>query len=217
MAGYLRAGPGAARGWLPAVAALALACVALAGCGHAVATDTTGPAGTGVCANAGQVDRLTIDRVSSFPQNHLHFSFPAQVTATSPHQAQAVARALCALPPMPHGPMSCPGDWGVSYRLHFATSRGGLSPVKVDPGGCQEVYGLAPARWIARSPAFWGHPRQGGGHRSRQRCNIRRPPPLPDHAARPPGARSDSTVHTNQHKILIHPRRRWGLETVKRL
>jgi hypothetical protein len=128
----------------------------LAGCGHAAATDTTGAAGTGVCANAGQISRLLIDRANSFPQNHLHFSFPAQVTATSAHQAQAVAHALCALPPMPHGYMSCGLDWGVSYRLHFATSGGRLSPVKVDPGGCQEAYGLGAARWIARSPALWG-------------------------------------------------------------
>jgi hypothetical protein len=156
MAGYLRSGPGPARGWLSMAAVLAFGCAALAGCGHAAATDTTGAAGTGVCAKAGQVDRLTIDRANSFPQNHLRFAFPAQVTAASAHQAQAVAHALCALPPMPRGPMGCPVDLGVSYRLRFAASRGMLSPVKVDPGGCQEVYGLGQIRWVARSAAFWG-------------------------------------------------------------
>jgi hypothetical protein len=29
------------------------------------------------------------------------------------------------------------------------------APVTVDATGCQQVTGLGPVRWIARSPAFW--------------------------------------------------------------
>src|SRR5689334_2742539 len=110
-------GPGQARGWLPAVAALA--CLALAGCGHAAASDTTGGAGTAACADATRVDRLTIDRLNPLHQN-FHFAVPAQITITNAHQAQAVARALCALPPVGHGVDNCPADWGIRYRLRFA-------------------------------------------------------------------------------------------------
>jgi hypothetical protein len=98
---------------------------------------------------------LTINRVNLFPQNHEHFSFPAQVTVTDAAEAQAVARALCALAPMPRGPILCPIDWGVSYRLLFAAGGGRLWQVKVDASGCQEVSGVSPARWIAGSTAFW--------------------------------------------------------------
>lgn len=152
MAQFLHAKPGPALGWLPAAAALALSGIALAGCGHAAATDT----GTGVCAYVSRIDRLTIHRVNGFPQNHLHFTVPAHVTVSSARQAQAVARALCSLPAMPSGPMSCGSDLGVSYRLHFATSARKLPLVKVGAGGCDGVSGLGQTRWTARTPSFWG-------------------------------------------------------------
>jgi outer membrane murein-binding lipoprotein Lpp len=167
MAQSLRAKPepGAAPapGWQPAVVALALSGLALAGCGHAAATDTTSAAGMGVCDNASQVDRLTIDRVNAFPHNHLRFSFPAQVTASSARRAQAVAHALCSLPPMPSGTMSCGADLGVSYRLHVAAGPGRIWLVTVAAGGCEEVSGLGQIRWVARTPAFWGTLGQAAG------------------------------------------------------
>jgi hypothetical protein len=111
-----------------------------------------------VCAHAGDVDRLTIRRVNSFPRNHVYFSFPAQVTVTSAPRAQAVAQALCALPAMPAGTFNCAMDWGISYRLTFTAGGRKLRPVTVDATGCEQVTGLGPAspvRWTARSPAFW--------------------------------------------------------------
>ncbi len=147
-----RTGPGRTLAPLPAVAALA--CAALAGCGSTVAARDA-PAGRTVCAHAGDIDRLTIGRVNSFPQNHVHFTFPAQVTVTGAHQAQAVAQALCALPAMPAGTFSCPMDWGINYRLIFTAGDRKLAPVTVDATGCQQVTGLGPVRWTALSPAFW--------------------------------------------------------------
>ena len=137
---------------LPAVAALV--CAALAGCGSTVAAKNA-LAGMTVCAHAGDIGRLTIGRVNSFPQNHLYFSFPAQVTVTGAHRSQAVAQALCTLPAMPAGTFSCPADWGINYRLIFTAGGSKLAPVTVDATGCEQVTGLGPVRWIALSPAFW--------------------------------------------------------------
>lgn len=159
-------------GYAGAVAVLVIAALAgavlgavLAGSGNTVVvTDasTAGhpaakpPAATIVCAHAGQVDRLTMSRVNQFPQNREHFTFPAHITVTGAQRAQAVARALCALPPFPHGPlpMSCPNDWGVSYLLSFASGASRFRVVTVDPTGCEQVDGLGPTRW-ALSAAFW--------------------------------------------------------------
>ena len=46
-------------------------------------------------------------------------------------------------------------DWGINYRLIFTAGDGKLAPVTVDATGCQQVTGLGPVRWTARSPAFW--------------------------------------------------------------
>jgi hypothetical protein len=147
-----RTGPGRARALLPVVAALA--CAVLTGCGSTAAAKDA-PAGMTVCAHAGDVDRLTIGRVNFFPRNHVHFTFPAHVAVTGAHRSQAVARALCTLPTMPAGPFSCPMDWGINYRLTFTVGDSKLAPVTVDATGCQQVTGLGPLRWTARSPAFW--------------------------------------------------------------
>jgi len=143
-----RTGPGRALAPLPAVAALA--CAALTGCGSTVAAKDA-PAGMTGCAHAGDVDRLTIGRVNYFPQNHVHFSFPAQVTVTGVHRSQAVAQALCQLPAMPAGVFSCPMDWGINYRLIFTAADSKLAPVTVDATGCQQVTGLGPARFAGSS------------------------------------------------------------------
>jgi hypothetical protein len=157
-----RTGPWRALATLPAVAVLACAAL-MGGLSIAVAKDASivrpravqAPAGRNVCAHTQDVDRLTIGRVSSFPQNHLHFTFPAQVTVTGAGRSQAVARALCALPAMPAGTFSCPMDWGINYRLVFTAGDSKLAPVTVDATGCQQVTGLGPVRWTALSPAFW--------------------------------------------------------------
>lgn len=157
--------PGPARVLAPLPAVAALACAALASCGTAAAVQDTptpghpaaqGPPATNLCAHAGQVDRLTISRVNSFPQNHEQFTFPAQITVTGAQQARVVARALCALPPMPRGlPMACPNDRGINYQLIFYAGDSKLAPVTVDATGCEQVNGLGAVRWTARSPAFW--------------------------------------------------------------
>jgi hypothetical protein len=173
MSAARRTGPRRALAPLPAVAALA--CAALTGCGSATAARDASitrrpavqaPAGMTVCRHGGHaryVDRLTIDRVNLYPQNHVHFTFPAQLTVTSARRSRAVARALCALPAVPADfrLYSCPSDLGISYVLTFTAGNSKLALVTVDAAGCQEVDGLGPVpglsppRWTTRTPAFW--------------------------------------------------------------
>ncbi|MBO0770974.1 MAG: hypothetical protein J2P35_05905 [Actinobacteria bacterium] len=133
--------------------AIALACVALAACGSARAG--TPPSSGGLCASAGRVDRLVVERVNRIPRNHERFTFPARVTVTSPREARTVARALCALPPMPSGTFHCPADLGIVYRLGFTADGRKLPVGTIEATGCRGVRGLGRSAWTARSPGFW--------------------------------------------------------------
>ncbi|HEX9537810.1 MAG TPA: hypothetical protein VGA04_06515 [Streptosporangiaceae bacterium] len=113
-------------------------------------------AGRGMlCAAAGSVDRLTVSRVNSIPGNHPRFSFPATVAVGGAAQARAVARALCALRAGPRGPIFCPIDLGVTYRLDFTAAGRSFPAVTIRAGGCEEVSGAGLARWIEGKPTFW--------------------------------------------------------------
>jgi len=158
------------------IAAAAGAATVAAGCGSQVATTTGatqpaspssarpggmipgGPASGGsaaLCSDPASVTRLVVSRVTDLPQNHLHFAFPAGVTVSSPARARAVAKAVCGLPVMPRGPMSCPADLGLGYRLGFAAGSRSFPVVTVSGGGCGGVAGVGSERWTARSPGFW--------------------------------------------------------------
>jgi hypothetical protein len=152
MTGHRQAGSGRPPGWLPAVAALA--CIVLAGCGHVAASATNTGAGTATCANATHIDRLTIDRLNLLHQD-FRFVAPAQITVADAHQAQTVARALCALPPAGHGVYNCPADWGIQYRLRFAAGHHWFRSVTIAATGCRTVTGLGPARLISGGSGFW--------------------------------------------------------------
>ena len=113
------------------------------------------PTGTAlVCSAPSAVDRLVITRVSVLPQR-LHEAFPAIINVTKPAQAQVLAQAVCALPPMPSGLVNCPNDVGISYRLHFAAGGRGFAVVAVQTSGCTIVTGAGGTRTVMRSPGFW--------------------------------------------------------------
>jgi hypothetical protein len=158
------------------IAAAASAAMLAAGCGSQVATTTSatqparpsngspggiipgGPMSTGgaaLCSKQAAVTRLVVRRVTALPQDHLHFTSPAGVTVSSPARARAVAGMICGLPGVPHGPMSCPAGWGVSYRLSFAAGAKSFPVVTAGAGGCGVVTGAGAARWTARVPDFW--------------------------------------------------------------
>lgn len=108
-----------------------------------------------LCGSVPTLDRLVVRRSDAIPQNHMRFSFPAEVTVTDAAKVRAAARALCALPEMPTGAISCPADFGIVYQLAFFAGGRAFPAVEVDATGCQTVSGLGHVRWVARSPEFW--------------------------------------------------------------
>ena len=107
-----------------------------------------------MCASMPDLDRLVVRR-TSFPENHIRFGFPAEVTVTDPSRVAAAARAVCALPKMPKSIFHCPMEYGVAYRLSFFAGEQMYGPVTVQATGCQTVRGLGAIRWVARSSGFW--------------------------------------------------------------
>lgn len=100
------------------------------------------------------LDRLVVRRSDAFPQNHIHFTFPAAVTVTDVARVRMVARALLTLPAMPKG-IHCPIDLGIVYQLTFFRGGQALPAISIRATGCQQVSGLGIMRWVARSPGFW--------------------------------------------------------------
>ena len=115
---------------------------------------TLAPA-SALCEQGVAVTHLTVRRTNEFPQNHIRFDFPADVTVASSSQARMVADAVCALPRMPSGTLSCPADLGIVYHLSFWAGGVEFRAVSVGATGCQVVRGLGVQRWVARSPDFW--------------------------------------------------------------
>jgi hypothetical protein len=123
-------------------------------------TTTSGPrqvtaVPASLCRSIGQVDRLVVRRVDAFPQNDIHFSFPAVTVVTEVASVTDVAKVVCSLPRMPTGVMNCPVDLGITYRLSFTAPSGAFPTVVVSATGCETVLGIGPVRWVADSPNFW--------------------------------------------------------------
>lgn len=120
-------------------------------------TSTTAPvtSSTPLCQSVPQLDRLVVRRTDAFPQNHIRFTFPNEVTVIHAASVRSVAEALCVLPRMPSTPMYCPVDLGIVYHLTFTASGETIPTVSVEATGCQVVRGLGASRWVARSPRFW--------------------------------------------------------------
>lgn len=108
-----------------------------------------------LCEPGVAVTLLTVRRTDEFPQNHIRFNFPADLTVASSSQARMVADAVCALPRMPSGTFHCPMDLGIAYHLTFWAGGVEFGAISVGATGCQVVRGLGAERWVARSPDFW--------------------------------------------------------------
>ncbi len=108
-----------------------------------------------LCRSIGQVDHLVVRRVDKFPQNGIHFSFPAMTVVTEVAPVRDVAKVVCALARIPVGVMSCPIDLGIYYRLSFTAANETFPTVVVSATGCETVRGVGPARWVAGSTNFW--------------------------------------------------------------
>jgi hypothetical protein len=154
----------------------ALAAIVLAGCGSipasstgatsaasATATATPSPSVSpaaaatqaALCQHTATVTALVITHSPVMHVPQLQASFPGQVSV-SPVHARAAARALCALPSLPHGVLNCPNlTVGSTYLLRFSADGRQLPAVSIEATGCEVVTGVGPARWAAKSPGFW--------------------------------------------------------------
>jgi len=108
-----------------------------------------------LCRDAATVTSLEIVRPHGIRVPELKTVLPNDVTVTDPALVRAVARALCALPRMPRGVLSCPAQLlGTAYTLHFTVNGRSLPLVTIDATGCETVTGVGPVRRITSS-AFW--------------------------------------------------------------
>jgi hypothetical protein len=112
--------------------------------------------GVRLCQEIPRLTRVQISRASGMSTANFHEVLPAGITISDPAKAQALARVLCSLPPMPSGSVNCPADFGGGLRFGFATTSRGFPPVTVHLTGCRTVTGLGPARWWIRTPALAG-------------------------------------------------------------
>jgi hypothetical protein len=157
----------ASRAALATIAAGAL--VALAACGSAApgghsgsaggqrATSVPGgraSAGVALCGDLPNLTRVTISRTTSLHELEPAMVLPRGITVRKPHLVRRLATALCGLPKMPRGPVSCSARFGGSLRLAFAAGGRPFRPVIVQISGCRVVSGLGLARTVP-SAAFW--------------------------------------------------------------
>ena len=111
-------------------------------------------AGVALCRDVPNLTKVAVSRMTS-----LHVLEPTMVllretTVRKPHLVRGLATALCGLPKMPRGPVSCPAQFGGSLRIAFAAGGRPFRPVIVQVSGCRVVSGLGPAR-AAPSAALW--------------------------------------------------------------
>ena len=142
---------------IPAVLSAALLLSACGGPSSNGPTTTSPSAKTAyLCKVIPRVDRLVVTRHA--PGHQFIFRFPSVVTVTNALDAQAVAKAACALPDAPKGAQACPAEFAISYHLVFAV-RGekgtGVEALDVNPTGCQSVEGLEAVREVMSHPAFF--------------------------------------------------------------
>jgi hypothetical protein len=143
--------------------------ITLAACGSQVAAVQTasthspatppkrgaGPvAGVALCRDIPRLTSVVITHTTAFRAFQKGSILPRGITILAPGQVRDLATALCELPKMPPGPVTCPAEFGSSVRFGFAARGRPFPPVTVQASGCRVVTGLGPAR-TASSAAFW--------------------------------------------------------------
>ena len=115
----------------------------------------TGSAPSALCQDTAAVTSLRIVRIPGLRVPEAQTAVPSKFAVIGAAGARAVARALCALPAMPPGIMSCPALFpGTTYQLRFTTGGRPLPPVTIEATGCATVTGAGPVRQ-ATSAGFW--------------------------------------------------------------
>jgi len=148
----------AACGSVPAPAAATAGAAPAQASGSASASSVgtgAGAAMAALCQHTASVTRLQIVHLHGPRVPQAPTAISSGFAAIGPAGARAVARALCALPLMPRGVMSCPAMFpGTSYLLRFTAAGRSLPPVTIQATGCDTVTGVGQVRQ-ATSARFW--------------------------------------------------------------
>jgi hypothetical protein len=122
--------------------------------GTAAAPGGRALAGVVLCRDIPQLTRVVASRTMAFHAFEPGLVLPRGITIGEPGLVRGLAAALCGLPKMPRGPVTCPAQFRGSLRFAFAAGGRPFPPVTVQVSGCRVVSGLGPAR-TARSAVFW--------------------------------------------------------------
>jgi hypothetical protein len=109
---------------------------------------------TALCRAVPNLTRMTFMQSPRPPSLHVREVLPAGFTVRDRAIVRQLATLLCALPAVPPGPMTCPNDMGISYRLYFVAGGRGFNEVTVALTGCRMVTGLGPPRSWSTSTAL---------------------------------------------------------------
>jgi hypothetical protein len=82
-------------------------------------------------------NRLVVTRTKNVTNNPTSASFEKTIADSS--TVQKLYADIRALPPFPNGPISCPLDTGLSYRLKFFANDTLLLSADYEPSGCRKV------------------------------------------------------------------------------
>lgn len=153
-----------------ALAATAVgAVIALAGCGSAVAGGRSvsaggqgaasvpggkASAGVALCRDIPRLTSVTASWTTALHELEPGLVLPNGITIRKPLLVRDLATALCGLPKMPRGSVSCLAKFTRSLRLVFAAGGRPFRPDTVQMNGCRVVSGLGPARAVPSS-GFW--------------------------------------------------------------
>jgi hypothetical protein len=124
-------------------------------------------AGVALCRDIPHLTSVVVTHTMAFRAFQKGSIQPRGITSVEPGQVRDLATALCELPKMPPGPVTCPTEFGSSVRFGFAAGGHPFPPVTVQASGCRIVTGLGPAR-TARSATFWTSLSEDSGGSSSQ-------------------------------------------------
>jgi hypothetical protein len=103
-------------------------------------------AGVPLCVDARKVDQVIVRPAHTQPRAML----PRTITVTDPARVQALAAALCGLPPVARG-RDCPPPQPGPLLLLFTAGGRDYRAVRIQDAGCPSVLGVGPARQWAWS------------------------------------------------------------------
>ena len=110
-------------------------------------------AGVALCKDAPHLTSVVVSRTAASRAFEPGLILPRGITIAEPGVVRGLAAALCGLPAMPRGPVSCPAQFRGSLRCAFAAGGRPFPLVTVQVCGCRAVTGLGPVR-TASSAAF---------------------------------------------------------------